>query len=570
LIELRVEHVAGPLTGRARTFGVAALRITLGTDSASDIAFPPGTPGVDAEHAALEREAGRYAIRINPTAECLRNGRPAVDGELLENGDELRLGGINGPVLRIHYTAAGALASRPTRRLQLILGILLLCVALAAWQWDRHRARQSARAMASLLLENSTPLEPPDWAAVLSHVRPSVYAVAAQGNDGSETLLATAWVVAPGLLVTNAHVAEDILEELSQHANVHFVIRSSVAPYAVHRISAVSVHPGYEAFREAWSDYSPRLQNPSGEYSPFDVPGAYDLALLRVAGDVSLEPPLKLADENTLYALRPGDAIAFVGFPAEQLLDVDPSRPNPRIQTGTIVSLTTFTRTAAAPADAQLVEDSLPATGGASGSPIVNSRGEVIAVLNGGNILSDQHGGRMPNAAQVNFAQRIDLVRALLDPAETFNLKAARERWLADLQRYPSAIDEARHELSGRVADWRDGQPPDMILRSVDRAIQGSAEFPSDFPVGQYLVTVLGNPCRALELSLLKKRSKPVGNVRVGHDQHDSCYAAVSYDSAVRQTLNLSVSEGAGERVNGEVHVTIYRRERPASVIPGS
>jgi hypothetical protein len=63
------------------------------------------------------------------------------------------------------------------------------------------------------------------------------------------------------------------------------------------------------------------------------------------------------------------------------------------------------------------IEHSLPSTGGASGSPIVNARGEVVAILSGGNIIPSEVCPQQPNAAQVNFAQRIDVLTHLLDPS---------------------------------------------------------------------------------------------------------------------------------------------------------
>jgi hypothetical protein len=55
--------------------------------------------------------------------------------------------------------------------------------------------------------------------------------------------------------------------------------------------------------------------------------------------------------------------------------------------------------------------------GGASGSPIFNSRGEVVAILSAGNIIGQVsvNAGkinviRAPSAAMVNYAQRVDIL----------------------------------------------------------------------------------------------------------------------------------------------------------------
>ena len=59
-----------------------------------------------------------------------------------------------------------------------------------------------------------------------------------------------------------------------------------------------------------------------------------------------------------------------------------------------------------------------PVTGGASGSPIFNANGEVVALLCGGNIVPQvktEKGilTRLPSAALVNFAVRADLLHGV-------------------------------------------------------------------------------------------------------------------------------------------------------------
>src|SRR5262249_42951687 len=74
------------------------------------------------------------------------------------------------------------------------------------------------------------------------------------------------------------------------------------------------------------------------------------------------------------------------------------------------------------------IEDSLPSAGGASGSPIFDSHGEVIALLSGGNNISSKE-GRIPNAAMVNFAQRVDLLRDLIDDKADGQLDDDKRMW---------------------------------------------------------------------------------------------------------------------------------------------
>jgi len=140
------------------------------------------------------------------------------------------------------------------------------------------------------------------------------------------------------------------------------------------------------------------------------------------------------------------------------------------MQTGIITAVTDYWGSQADEGDRLLVQHNLPSTGGASGSPIFDQNGEVVAVLCAGNItytlpsetkhaverakarvvaaLDDQLSAenlsaedkakaveaakarlsqlsslkvsvedleRAPSAAQINFAQRVDILQELLD-----------------------------------------------------------------------------------------------------------------------------------------------------------
>jgi hypothetical protein len=570
LIELRVEHLTGPHAGKARTFGVDVQRVTVGTDPDSDIVYAPRTPGVLPEQAELVRGAGRYELHVNESSPTLRNGRAALQGECVDDGDELRFGGPEGPSLRIHYVVAPAWSRRPKYLAAVVAVAIVVLAAAGSWLKARYEDREFRRAAAQLLLTH--PKAPPtDWRAVLNRVRPSVYAVDEKGAAGSETLLATAWVIAPGRLATNGHVAKAIDEARANDSAIRFVVRSPVPPYREFEIVDTLVHPGYASFQQIWQEYGPQLVSPYGEYHAFESAGAYDVAILTVKSDASLEPPLRIADDATLYALQPGEPIAFVGYPAEGLLDVDPSRPNPRIQRGTIVSLTSFTRTVDTTEEAQLVEHSLPGTGGASGSPIVNARGEVIAILNGGNVLRDSDGKRMANPAQVNFAQRIDVVRPLIDPSVPFDVATARDHWLADISRYPSSNDVAQARLTAAVAEWRAGRPGDAAVMETDRALdlalaRGVRASSLTVPLrpGEYLASALGKPCKRLDLDIAEQNPKG-GSQKLGEDAHTLCYAAVSFALKANRSVNILLSAITVEDAPVSAHVIVYRREDGAA-----
>jgi S1-C subfamily serine protease len=95
--------------------------------------------------------------------------------------------------------------------------------------------------------------------------------------------------------------------------------------------------------------------------------------------------------------------------------NVDVRNPVATMQSGIITATTDYWLTPAPFERRFSVQHNLGATGGASGSPIFNSRGEVVAILNAGNIIGTiSHDGnvvRAPSAVMVNYAQRVDLLR---------------------------------------------------------------------------------------------------------------------------------------------------------------
>jgi hypothetical protein len=110
----------------------------------------------------------------------------------------------------------------------------------------------------------------------------------------------------------------------------------------------------------------------------------------------------------------------------------------------------------------QLIHHDLPATGGASGSPIVGPNGKVVALLNAGNIFMVD-GRRIPNAVLVNFAQRADLVRDMLEGKAEEKLVAARQHWSTVAESFLSLKDFRPDKI---VQDARpaDGMAPRLIV----------------------------------------------------------------------------------------------------------
>jgi hypothetical protein len=135
---------------------------------------------------------------------------------------------------------------------------------------------------------------------------------------------------------------------------------------------------------------------------------------------------------ENLYNLKSGMPVGFLGFPSERLSGLGDNEnynidaPIATMQTGIITAVTDFYFKDAGVSGNYCIRHNLPLTGGASGSPIFNTKGQVVALLNGSNMLRvpnfDKKGNpifdadgkikriRYPNAAMVGFGVRVDLL----------------------------------------------------------------------------------------------------------------------------------------------------------------
>ena len=124
--------------------------------------------------------------------------------------------------------------------------------------------------------------------------------------------------------------------------------------------------------------------------------------------------------------------------------------------------------------DQLLIQHTVPVTGGMSGSPLVDGSGKVVGIVSGGNTDSfvtevtvpkggDQAANansvgknkleidkmRIPSAAMVNFAQRVDLLEG--SPSGAVDLAAQRSYWDKVAGKFRSVFDSAKADLLASV-----------------------------------------------------------------------------------------------------------------------
>ncbi|MCH2136072.1 MAG: trypsin-like peptidase domain-containing protein [Phycisphaerales bacterium] len=528
---LTVRHMDGQFEGRTQTFDDDVESILIGRDpSTCQIVLPPDARMASREHCTLARVRGRYLIDMNADRRVTLDGHQMLErGSPLPDSCELQIG-PDGPRLKllvIRHSQMESTADQQidesevvrrssraatemdveevaqeagsSRRLGVIAGViavLAVAVGLVVFFVTRSDVEdlqvadaQQDQAIGSLEgrtdeIEDDLIVLGADLPEIMDSARESVYLVVYRAADGGETGVGTAFAVGPTTVATNAHVAawHDRLEVGDQ-----LVLRSAAEdgedPEDIAIISAAA-HPGYDAFAELWRDYVPVRLNASKGIDPVRSAGsACDVALLSVAEGASLGPPLPMASEVHQASLAPGHAIASVGFPMEGMAmeGVNVRRPVPQSQIGRVTALTTFFNTSEDESETgpgqrnTLVQHSIPGTGGASGSPIINGAGEVVGVLSAVN-FAIVDGQRFPTGVGVNFAQRSTLLEELMEGAALGALQDRLALWNASVQQlyHSGKLIRGKGDMDALIALWRrqiqDQAGDDVVVLTKERA----------------------------------------------------------------------------------------------------
>ena len=438
------ETIAAP-----KSFDAGVEQVTFGRDPASDIVFPPASQRiVSRKHGRIYRQvSGDYAIEPFGDRWIEVNGYPADRGQPLKDGALVRLGDKDGPLFRVRIESAGGEDTGPVtirrkgqesagkrfavaRRYQIAALVAIVAVAaVVGWMFTRGSSLETELAA---LREQTTALAAADFPST-DTLRDSAYAVVLRDREGLEQVQGTAWPYAPGVMLTNAHVAI-LFDRLTRGQTL--LVRPPGGNGEDHVVTGNRLHPGYLAFRDFLTEAETASTGFRDMTRGIAWPSAYDVGVLEVDNGDALPPGLPIAANAGPDAVAPGTSLAFAGYPIEGVGTQMSAQiaPNPQLQFGRVTSLSDFFLFAGDDAGAYLVQNSLPAAGGASGSAIINKDGEVVAVLSGGTVVQTET-GRTPSAVLLNYAQRADLIPAALDPS-LFDVEAARAGWQAALDRF--------------------------------------------------------------------------------------------------------------------------------------
>ena len=463
---ITIKHLDGPLAGQEQRFGDDVQEIVFGRSrEEAQVLYPPEYDVVGRKHFQLRcTKAGDYSAELFGQRYVAIDGIPADNGTPAKSGSVFRLGRADGPSFKVAVEAPAAAGivtgkqskmqtsaerDRQLRRRVIyafaVLGVLVLGIGgyvaylKSTLEYQIADAKTEERDSAKALFAP----------AVTEQLLRAVYLVV-KDSAGVPEPEATAWAFAPSKLATNAHVTEAIK---AARPGTFYLLGPTGERF---EIRSVKSHPGYAAFKSVKATKGTARGT---AFTPLELASAYDVGIIEVDTAKPLPATLELAAQDDLAKLALGAPVASAGFPAEGLVGAAglAQAPVATFEFGHISALKdVFMCRADDPKHRLLVQHSVPVTGGASGSPMIDASGKVIAIVSGGNTvaLNDPTAAvgaksRMPNAALVNFAQRADLLRDFDAGRAPEALTDEQAYWEEAGKRFDDYFDVAVAEFQG-------------------------------------------------------------------------------------------------------------------------
>ncbi|MCC7346773.1 MAG: trypsin-like peptidase domain-containing protein [Variibacter sp.] len=474
-----IRHRSGPLAGREQSLDPQIQRITFGRDpSACDVVYPPDLTLVARRHFALVRKpSGEWMFEDFGDPFVAVNGRPAETDERINSGAVIELGRKGGPSFEVLFEGKGLDTALPVTEVQqkvmgsraaaarartfalagIGVAVLAAVVAGTLFFLTGNEGKRLEQAVANLQKAQEQAAAESIGAQARDKVISTAYLVLKRFASGQETGQGTAFPIGPDLFATNAHVA-DLSKTLGPGDKL--LVRGPGVGGKTYEVIETKNHPGYDAFNKFLAE------DPLFVVAARDCPTcfpsmlkgslSYDVALMKVAPGSNVSPVLEIAGQEELNALRPGQPLGIAGYPLENIQgrEVQVLGATPNFRTGSISAMTDMFNLPGEPEERRLIHHNIPVTGGNSGSAVVGASGKLVALINSINPIATAGGGRMPNAAIINYAQRADLLLDLISGKAEAKMDAERAYWAKQTAAFKRGFDVIVPQLV------QEGAPP--------------------------------------------------------------------------------------------------------------
>ncbi|MFH1740306.1 MAG: trypsin-like peptidase domain-containing protein [bacterium] len=245
-----------------------------------------------------------------------------------------------------------------------------------------------------------------EWSDVAALVRPTVYWLGVTGwGNYTIKFLGTGFAIADNAICTNYHVASA--------ASANFQnFKPEVRPAFV-AIKADGRPTGQDMYYLAVNETDRYAQGwPHPEYDGSTLSADVAVVLLHPEEKKIFPAVATLIGMKEAKEINIGDEIATIGYPGELEVSYNPSDilAIPTLKIGTVSALRPY-KTEYLSANPmgrvsnKLIQHNFDTTGGTSGSPIFNRRGEIVAV---------NHAMVLPGTGSLGFGVRADEVRHVM------------------------------------------------------------------------------------------------------------------------------------------------------------